>query len=354
MLPLLLGASALARRFLMRPGESPIASGGIVMAGGVFLIAALGELPFPDLFSRIVVSLLLVIWVFVAFSYVRSALGGELARSLRQPASAFAVGTWVAGSAVLGRALVEVIPDWRAVALVLWVVAAALWVPYVGLLASAFRKVWRSPGEHGANGAILLSTVGTQSLVVAGSAVLPGGVPQWIAAALIALGCLFYAAGLVPLARRYLLSSDWTLADDWDDTNCILHGAMSITGLAIVQSEAVPGGLAVATWVWVAAVFVLVESVEVARLAVRVRSYGLREGLLNYYVSQWARIFTFGMLYAFTLQLYGSPIAPTWATGALEAVAGYGHYVVLAALLAQSLLFLLDRMVSSPEPAASS
>lgn len=322
------------------------------MAGSIFVIAALGQFPFPELASRIVALSLLVIWVFIAFSYARSGVRGELVHALQQPANAFAVGTWVAGSAVLGRALFETLPGWRPLEVALWVVAATLWVWYVGLLMPAFRAVWRAPGEQGANGAILLATVGTQSLVVSGEAVLPGGMPRWVAAALIVLGYLFYAVRLVPLARRYLWQRQWNLDDHWDDTNCILHGAMSITGLAVVQSGALPGDWAVATWVWVAMTFVLVESLEVARLIARARDYGWREGLLTYYVSQWARIFTFGMFYAFTLQLYLSPVAPEKLRELLGAVVEYGHYVVLAALLAQTALFSLDRMGSRPEPAA--
>lgn len=354
LLVLLFGAAALARRHLMRPGESPIASGGIVMAGGIFVIAALGRFPFPEVVSVIVALSLLVVWVFIAISYVRSALRGDLLRNLRQPANAFSVGTWVAGSAVLGRALFETLPGWRMLEVALWAVAAVLWLLYLGLLAPAFRTVWRSPAGGGANGAILLSTVAAQSLVVSGGAVIPGGMPRWVSAALIVLGYAFYAVGLVPLARRYLLRGEWNLAEHWDDTNCILHGAMSITGLAIVQSGALPGSWAVATWVWAAVVFVLVEALEAARLAARARSYGWREGMFTYYVSQWARIFTFGMFYAFTLQLYRSPVAPEWLSGALGAIANHGHYVVLAALLAQTALFLLDRIGPSPKPAAES
>jgi hypothetical protein len=317
MLVLLFGIAMLARRFLMRPGDSLIASGGIVMAGSIFVIAALGQFPFPELASRIVALSLLVIWVSIAFSYARSGVRGELVHALQQPANAFTVGTWVAGSAVLGRTLFETLPGWRPLEVALWVVVATLWVWCVGLLMPAFRAVWRAPGEQGANGAILLATVGTQSLVVSGEAVLPGGMLRWVAA-LIVLGYLFYAVRLVPLARRYLWQRQWNLDDHWDDINCILHGTVSITGLAVVQSGALPGDWAVATWVWVAMTFVLVESLEVARLIARARDYGWREGLLTYYVSQWARIFTFGMFYAFALQLLPEPRRSREASGAIR------------------------------------
>ena len=150
---------------------------------------------------------------------------------------------------------------------------------------------------------------------------------------------------MVVIASRYLLRSDWTLADDWGNTNCIIHGAMSITGLAIVASGALPPIWAVVTWVWVVATFIMVEALEVVRAFVRVRSYGWGGGLSVYNPTQWSRNFTYGMLYGFTLQLNRSPVAPDgWATGLQEAILNYGQYVVLAFLLIEVGLFLFDRI----------
>ncbi|MDP9425514.1 MAG: hypothetical protein M3P37_05620, partial [Actinomycetota bacterium] len=349
LLLLLWGMSELVRRFLMGDGDSPVPSGGIVMAGSIFVIGAVGHLGLPGIVGRLVVLELLVVWGYLAFSYVRSGLGGGLDESIRQPMGVFGVGTWVAGSAVLGRALLQVLPEWRSVGLALWVVAVVVWLWYLRLLPAAFRAAADPGGGYRANGAILLSVVSTQSLVVAGEALLPGGLPQPVSAALILLGYLFYAAGLVLILRRYGFRSDWTLADDWDNTNCILHGAMSITGLAIVASGALPAGLAVLTWVWVAATFVVVEAIEAARAFFRVRAYGWRDGVFVYNPTQWSRNFTYGMLYAFTLQIHESPSAPdSWAAGPQEAILGYGHYAVLAALLVEIVIFFYDRIEAGP------
>ncbi|QIN77606.1 hypothetical protein GBA65_02765 [Rubrobacter marinus] len=345
LLLLLLLASALVRRFLMGEGDSPVPSGAIVMAGGIFVIGALGRLGLPEVVGRLVVLELLVVWGFLALSYARLASKGGLSESVRQPMSALGIGTWVAGSAVLGRAILQVLPEWRLVGLALWVVAVVVWLWYLRLLPAAFRAAAGPSEGYRANGAILLSTVATQSLVVAGSALVPGGLPRPLMAALIVLGYLFYAAGLVLIARRYGLRSDWTLADDWDNTNCIIHGAMSITGLAIVASGALPPILAVLTWVWVVATFVVVEALEAVRALVRVRAYGWGEGLSVYNPTQWSRNFTYGMLYGFTLQLAGSPSAPDgWATGLQEVILSYGQYVVLALLLAEIVVFFYDRI----------
>lgn len=340
----LLGASSeIVRRFLMGRGESPVPSGGIVMAGGIFAIAALGELPLPAPVGRLVVLELLVVWGYLAASYLRGFRRGGLGRSIRQPMKAFAVGTWVAGSAVLGRALAETLPGWYPVALALWLVAIVVWLWYASLLPAAFRGAADLSGGYRATGVVLLPVVATQSLLVAGDALLPGGVPRTAATALVLLGYLLYAGGFALVCRRYLRRG-WTLADDWDDTNCILHGATSIIGLAIVLTGALPDPWAAATWTWALAVFVVVESAEIARAIVRTRTYGWRDGLFAYLPSQWSRNFTFGMFYAFTLQLQSNSVQVPLAAGLQGTILAYGQYVVLAFLLVEVAVFFSDRV----------
>jgi hypothetical protein len=131
------------------------------------------------------------------------------------------------------------------------------------------------------------------------------------------------------------------LADDWDTTNCIGHGAMAISGLAALVSGTIPVPWIVLAWLWVAGMFVLVESIEIARLVVRVQAYGWRKGVLTYNVSQWARNFTFGMFYAFTLSLATTDgDAAHWLTDLWALILHYGQYGVLALLSIEIALFL--------------
>jgi hypothetical protein len=117
---------------------------------------------------------------------------------------------------------------------------------------------------------------------------------------------------------------------------------MSITGLACAVHGVIPPNVTVAIWLWVLLWFVIVESVEGLRAALRIKRYGLSGGIGVYHVSQWSRNFTFGMFYAFTyfLDLSGSPLAQNHALPALKsAVIDYGAWVVLTLLLSESLLF---------------
>ncbi|HEX7057296.1 MAG TPA: hypothetical protein VF260_08910, partial [Bacilli bacterium] len=150
------------------------------------------------------------------------------------------------------------------------------------------------------------------------------------------------------VARRYLAVSRWNVADDWQNTNCIIHGAMSITGLASVLSGAVGGGIVLTIWLWVLFWFVIVESVEIWRIGARTRKYGLAGAIGVYNVTQWSRNFTFGMLYAFTMffdlgktRYGGIPFLMRLHEGVLAA----GKWVVLFFLVYEIVLFLRAQSV---------
>ena len=175
----------------------------------------------------------------------------------------------------------------------------------------------------------------------------PGRVPNALAVSLIALGYWFYGLGFVLIVQRYLRQPGWRLPDDWDNTNCILHGAMSITALAALESRAVPDPLIIATWLWAAALFVVVEGIELARLVARVHAYGWGAGLAVYQVSQWARNFTFGMFYAVTVRLQvllggAAGLGIAGLSSLQTGIIAWGQYVVLILLLIEVSLFMLQ------------
>jgi hypothetical protein len=215
----------------------------------------------------------------------------------------------------------------------------ALWLWFMTLAAGGYRAIAAPGAAQRANGLVLLTTVSTQSLVILAIALFPD-VPLLRQAALplVLLGYALYAVGAALILRRYLGQMGWRLADDWENPNCILHGAMSITGLAAVTSGALPFPVCYATWLYAACMFVLVETVEAARLLQRWRLYGWRRGLGVYNVSQWSRNFTFGMFYAFTLAFAGafeSDALPPAFAAAQAVVLACGPYVVLALLVAE-------------------
>jgi hypothetical protein len=342
--------AALGRRFLLRPGPTPTGSGAIAMAIGIFVLAALQQLPFPvAALTRWLTLGGLIVWAYLAGAYLASYFRGTFHLHTADPVGCFAVGTWVAGTAVLANLLTVVLPAWRLLALGMAGIALGAWLGYLVLVARGYRTILASPTRLNTTGRILLVTVSTESLLLLADQLFRGQVPLLLAQALLAFGGVFYMLGLVLIVQRYGRQHGWRLADDWDNTNCILHGAMSITGLAAVDSGALPLSGVVGIWLWVAGLFVIVEGIEVVRLAARVRVYGWARGAASYHVSQWARNFTFGMFYAFTLRLHGSLAAADAgaASGLLSVQAGiiaWGPYAVLGLLLVEAALFLLGNL----------
>ena len=332
--------SALLRVVWLRQLDAPIAAGAIVMAAGIFELAALQHLPGPVTAVTLALGLeIAVVWVALALAYAAAEWRGLLQPRLHQPLQRIALGTWVAGTAVLAEVLHLAVPRWTALALGAGLLSVLLWLWLLGMLATTGPALVAALKDK-ATGLILLTTVATQAIVLAMHAVAGKPLPSGLDAMLIALGALFYVAGLCFLAHRYLLNG-WCLADDWQNPNCIIHGAMSITGLAVATTGVFPIEWAIVVWLWVVTMFALVEGVEVARAVARVRRYGWRRGLFTYDVSQWARNFTFGMFYAFSAALLArlGGTESTWLRGALADVTDWGQYIVLAFLLVEVGLF---------------
>ena len=333
-------AAWMARRALLPATPSPTAAGAIVMAAGIFGLASFQAIPLlPASAMQPFAIGLLVVWGCIAASYAVCGLQGRMATHTAAPMDGLAVGTWVAGTAVMARMILQGVPGWRGAALALALVALALWLWYLGIALRGFRAVMASPARLRVTGRILLSTVSTQSLALLAWHLWPGA--DWLrapVAGLIVLGYLFYAAGLALIVQRYLRERQWTLADDWDNTNCILHGAMSISGLAIAYTGVLPEWLGIATWLYVLVVLIAVEAVEIARMVQRIGRYGLHRGVFSYHVSQWSGHFTFGMLYAVTLALApalaSQPVLSPF-TAFVGGLFAWGPYLVLFFLLAE-------------------
>src|SRR6185312_6164309 len=334
-----LAAAALPLGRLLRRRALPPGAGAAVMACGIFGLAALPALPGGAALRQPMALAVLVLWALLALCFALWRQDDEREDDdprLRPPMARVAVGTWIAGTAVTAALVAVAVPGWTLLAALLVCVALALWPWYLRLAAAAVRQVVRDARQR-VTGSILLVTVATQSTallcaVFTRPPVLPG-----LMVALVALGAAFYLAGTALIARAWLNAPRWRLDEDWDNGNCILHGAVSITGLAAVRSGAVPAPACVALWLVAAAMFAMIESVELARLVLRLRRHGWRRGVFCYDTSQWARNFTFGMFYALTrndLATFGaSSIA---GVAALQHwVAAGGPYVVLVLLLVE-------------------
>lgn len=302
------------------------------MAAGIFSIGALPRLPlgaaltFP---ADIAVGL---IWLATAAALAGSAWRrGGIANRTESVIESFGIGTWVAGTAVLARILMLAAPEDPWPARIAFLLSIGLWLWFVPRAVANLVRLARS--RRRPNGIVLLSTVATQAIALIALRLFPASpAVRWAVAALMALGAGFYALAAFLVVRGHI-AGGWRLATDWANGNCILHGALSITGLTMIASGRFGEAAILVYWEAVIAVFVAVEAIEIARLAARVREQGWRRAILVYDVSQWARNFTFGMFYAFTLafrQVYPGP------DPLRDAIVACGSYVVLALLVAEA------------------
>ncbi|CDQ20912.1 hypothetical protein SAMN05192559_106287 [Halobacillus karajensis] len=312
------------------------AAGAIVMAIGIFLYGA-GDQFFPH-GEWLAFGYLLLSIIIYAMILRQSFQKGFWKPFLNNPVNSFVTGSWIAGLSILSQVLLKYLPALDKVVVSIAVINSLCWCFFLFLCAYNFKELWQRPMFNNTHGVILLSTVATQSLVILWGKLI--STPSlFLIYSAIFLGLLLYVSGLLLILIRYLKKS-WTLVEDWTNTNCIIHGALSITGLAIVTTGVFTESFVLFFWLLVAALIVIVEGFEVVRAFSRVSAYGWKDGLFTYHVSQWSRNFTFGMFYAFTMIMLESPVYRTSFAEEQEVVQMIWGWVVLTALVWELVLWI--------------
>ena len=336
--------------FFMKDISSPTGSGAIVMAIGIFINGAIVHYPFLNTeLARSFALILFLLFLLIACSYIVDSLRGKVFKMhFENHVGGFAVGTWIAGTSVCGIALCARLPEWKPLVQILVIGNIGLWCYYVFRVVGSYLSFFSAGAWRKVHGVLFLSTVSTQSLVIVwkvafGASTAYTLVAPWV----ILLGVIFYCVSFYLIARRYAgEGAEIDLDKGWFNTNCITHGAMSITGLASAVSGVVPPDLTLLIWLWAMSWFVIIEIVEIGRAFIRTRLHGLIGGLFIYDPTQWSRNFTFGMLYAFTLNfdIAQSAAAGTFLLPLHQAVLHYFAWVVLILLLLEIFIFLRDRL----------
>ncbi|WP_261132536.1 hypothetical protein [Bacillus sp. Marseille-Q3570] len=271
--------------------EDP-SKGALIMGLG---IVSLGPVHTVNLAQEpeIVPFLLIGLWLQISMSYIKNFNKW----SFQDANHTFLHGTWVAATSVVGVSVLFYYPQEPFVSKLIAVLAAFLWAGYAVLSIYTFQKLIFSKIDlERIHGGILLTVVATQSVVI---------VMEWTfdllktaELILISIGILFYLGSIGVLIIRYARNT-WTIVDDWKNTNCIVHGALSITGVAWLNIGASSSSLGI-YWLLVFIVFLIIELMELYRASQRIKHLGISQGIYVYHPSQWARIFTFGMFYYFT------------------------------------------------------
>ncbi|UOF88888.1 hypothetical protein LSG31_13155 [Fodinisporobacter ferrooxydans] len=289
--------------------QAATASASFVMALGILIVGAFQQISFLKFAVGHIATLVLLFFLLGLFAcYTRDAIRGVMrTKHFEHPIQSFAIGTWIAATSVTILAILKELPMLKAISLLLFGLNIGLITIYlVQIIRNYIHLFWRESLRtrlERINGIILLACVAVQSIVIAGENLFQNSLPLWIAKLLILLGICFYAVGFLFIISRYVMYHKKEVFLHWDNTNCIIHGAMSITGLACVTSKAFSQDVAAGIWLWVLFCFLIVESFEIIRAIVRIKRYGVKQGILVYSVSQWSRNFTFGMFLAFTIHL---------------------------------------------------
>lgn len=331
------------KKYILKPSPSDTPAGAIVMACGIFINGAMKNIKFLEKnFSLLSAILLLLLWIFIWSSYGASLIKGTFVQQhLSNPIKSFAIGTWIAGTSVTGVAVYQRFQSFSFLAYILLCIGAAIWLFYLGVIVRGYKTIFSKGLQNKLHGVILLSTVSTQSLVVLWSNIFSKVQLTLVSQLMIGLGTAFYLFGFILVIKRYFFTKGWTFEEDWQNTNCIWHGAMSITGLASASSGAINNNIILVIWLWVLIWFVIVECIEIIRAFKRIKKYGFVKGIAIYDVSQWSRIFTFGMLYAFTMKfnLKAASYANDFMFGVQNFILKYGTYVMVFILIVEGVLF---------------
>ncbi|RDY71106.1 hypothetical protein DXT76_09060 [Halobacillus trueperi] len=321
------------------------AAGAIVMAIGIFLYGAWRQF-FTN--GAVVSGLYLLLTLIIYLMLIRQSLQkGFWKPFLSNPVNSFVIGSWVAGLAVLSQVILKYLERVQFLVIGIAGLNTLLCLFFFFLCLFNFKKLWLRPTFHHIHGVILLSTVSIQSLVITWANLFPG-IPTTMVASLIIMGILIYLNCSALLFIRYK-NKTWAITDDWTNTNCILHGALSITGLAAVSTGVFSSFLVTSLWWFVLGILLVVEGMELVRAYLRVKKLGWHKGVCTYHVSQWSRNFTFGMFYAFTMVMLESPLYTSVFSDFQQWFLYLWGWVVAIALIYELILWIYSFYKSSFE-----
>lgn len=316
------------------------ASGAIIMSIGIFLYAAIDAFPllnetFGQFFVILLIMITLVIYIPLNIQFFHKYFLFPL---LNNPVNSFVMGTWIAGISVLCNVILKYFPSLDSLVFIISMINTILWFLFFISCVRNFVKLIKRPTTYSPHGIVLLSTVATQSLVISWVKINPS-IPNVLVFIILAIGLLFYLIGIALISIHYNTNRGWSLINDWTNTNCIIHGALSISGLAMVNSNLIALHSLVYVWIVVFALVIIVETLEIFRAVKRIQQLGWKQGVFTYNSSQWSRNFTFGMFYAFTAALYQRPNLPNELHTIQEVFLAMWAWVVIILLLIEIYLF---------------
>jgi hypothetical protein len=314
----------------------------MVMATGIVtqgvLLNYFGIQFFQHIFGKILSILNLSLWFAFILSFIIASLDGKFKDiHYSNLINRFGIGTWIAGTSISGILFYKQFFQWGFISVIIAIINIVLWIIYIGISVKTFLEISRTKSYRNVHGILLLTTVSTQSIVLLLNTVFKE-FPDIFNLSLLIIGFCFYLVCVFFIIYRYIKNS-WSIEMDWNNTNCILHGALSISGIACL----VTGIISIDTirLIWRAAliIFITVESIEIYRLFKRIKHYGITKAIFIYDVTQWSRVFTFAMFYILTSLIHTHLFIGSFV---IDTILNEGVWVVMILLMFELMLCFSD------------
>lgn len=313
---------------------TPVAeSGSLVMALGIAAIACLPQFNFSSFMLLVSALLLLIVWLFIAVRLLQINLRQELV--LANWSQRFSVGTWVAATVIVVLFVDQVESTLHGFIVFLGMIAVIIYLGYWRIILAFTKTCIRKRCHVKVDGTLLLAVIATQAMVLLLGELFRDDLSLYIYQALILLGIFFYFCALILILRYFLVIRHATFVAVWPNANHIIYGALAITGVAMLRTDAFSISILTVLWWLCAFLLFIMMIIDIARLVIRLRLKGWRKGVFVYTTSQWARNFTVGMFYTFTFEYDNLSYSGNVLT---EAIAHYGQYAVVLLLIIELMI----------------
>lgn len=316
----------------------PTPAGAVVMAMGILSIGIIQLFPhYHEVIGLIYACVLFIIYTLLFVLLLLNLKRGDFAKKhIIDPINSFGIGTWIAATSIVLLNMDNHLSQMKWDQIFLYSMAILLYVGYIVIVVRNYLFLFKNKSfANKINGVALLPSVATQSLVIAGFTLFPDLFNKGSISFILLIDLILYCLSIWLFIRAMRSQSFREQIKEWKSTNCIIHGALSITGLSLCITKISDGKSLFVLWIIVSLIFLIVESIEILRLIERLKAYGIKEGILQYQTSQWARNFTFGMYLSFTMHL---------PTGPLSSIRYYiidvGKYVVIGFFLFEAILMV--------------
>lgn len=324
----------------------PTTSGSIVMAMGILFAGIISTMPFftTTMGQGLVIVLSSIYGIIISRFLLDLKKKIFFENHLKDPINSFTIGTWVAATSIIVLNIHYfstrfVIESW-----VLYSIALIIWCVYLGIVVRNYIVIMRDPTYlKKVQGAILLPSVATQSLVIVGTTLFKTDLPVEVELGMVGIGFILYMVSIILMILSFTKRTiNYTILN-WENTNCIIHGALSSAGFVLCLNNSSLGKWLVYYWLFVSVIVLLVEWFELSRSIMRIKNLGIEKGIFVYHPSQWSRNFTLGMYVNFTNHLPNI----TLFESVRSTVVTVGKYLVFILFVVEVLLYMKNKLSAS-------